>query len=78
MSPPLTPSEWTSLVAVILVLVVMLWMVPSCGDPECRQAHQKHGVAQRAAEIEKEHQTFHSPDRPQSLCSLCQGRRRDD
>lgn len=72
----MTSAEWTTLVAVILVLVVMLWMIPSCGDPECRNAHTRHSVAQRSAEIERQHATFHSPSQPDPMCALCSARKR--
>ena len=78
MHPPLTPQEWTTLVAVMLVLVTLLWMTPACGDQECRTAHTRHSVAQRAEEIERRHNTFHGPTAPDPLCSLCAARKRDD
>jgi hypothetical protein len=74
----LTPQEWTTLTALLVILAVLLWMIPSCGDPECAKAHARHSVAQRAADIERTHATYHDPSRPQPLCSLCQARKRDD
>lgn len=76
--PPLTPSEWTAVVAMLLIFTTLLWMLPSCGDPECRSSHERHSVARRAAEIERKHNTFHGPTAPDPLCPLCQARKRDD
>ena len=78
MNPPLTATEWTTIVALLVVLAVMIWLIPSCGDPECTSAHSRHSVAQRAAEIERRHNTFHGPTQPDPLCALCASRKRDD
>ncbi|MGA0069452.1 MAG: hypothetical protein ACO3PB_08365 [Miltoncostaeaceae bacterium] len=75
---PISASEWSLLLALLLLFVTLLWMLPACGDEECARAHTRHTVAQRAASIERTHATYHSPDRPQPLCSLCQSRKRDE
>lgn len=78
MPPPITPQEWTTLVAVILLMVTLLWALPSCGDPRCVASHTAHLVGTRAEAIAKEHNTFHGTDRPRPECSLCQARKRDE
>ena len=71
---PLTASEWTTIVALLVVFAVMIWMLPSCGDPECRTAHTKHSVERRVADIERNHATWHGTNRPDPLCALCRSR----
>lgn len=75
-------SETSAFLTAVLLTIMgcawILWLMPSCNEPECAKAHQKHRVAERSKAIAKTHETFHSPDRPQPLCSLCQGRKRDE
>lgn len=75
--PPITAQEWTTLVAVILLMVTLLWMLPSCGDPRCVASHTAHMVGTRAAAIEKRHNAFHGPSNPDPVCVLCQARKRE-
>lgn len=62
----------------LMALAWFIWLLPSCGDPECLKAHERHAIAGRAQEIERTHGTYHDPLRPQPTCSLCQTRKRDD
>jgi len=72
------PDDIIFLVSLFMVAAVLQWLIPSCGHPRCVEAHNAHRVTDRAADIERTHAIYHSPDRPQPLCVLCQGRRRDD
>jgi hypothetical protein len=74
---PMTSNDWMTVVALLVLLAVLLWMVPSCGDETCRAAHTRHNVAQRVAEIERRHAAFHGPTSPDPLCDLCSARKRD-
>jgi len=74
----MAPEDIAGLVLMLMGATILLWALPSCGDPRCVEAHRNHMVMQRAANIEKTHAIYHSPDRPQPLCSLCQARKRDD
>lgn len=76
--PPMLPHEVLLCIAGMILGAVGLYLLPSCGEPSCTESHRKHVLATRAVEIEKTHKTYHSPDRPQPTCALCQGRKRDD
>ena len=76
--PPITPQEWTELVALILFMATLLWLLPSCGDPRCVAAHTAHMVGARAIAIEKRHAAFHGESNPDPTCSLCAARKRDE
>jgi len=47
--------EITFLVAVLMLLATMLYLTPSCGDPECVRAHRHHAVMARVSNIERRH-----------------------
>lgn len=71
------PTDFAALVVLMAAASVILWLLPSCGDPECRAAHTKHSVEQRAARIERDHAVFHGETQPDPMCALCQARKRD-
>lgn len=55
----------------ILPMVALLWMLPSCGDPRCVASHTAHMVGTRAEAIEKRHNAFHQASNPDPVCVLC-------
>lgn len=63
---------------VILTMIFGAWLlslVPSCGHEDCKKAHQRHSIAERAEAIKVETErlhAFHDRFRPQASCYLCQ------
>lgn len=76
--PALTPAEWTALVGALMLLAVLLWLLPSCGDATCVASHARHVGAERAANAQRTHDAYHDPEWPNPLCALCAAKKRDE
>lgn len=77
----LTPDQ-SAMFTIVLISIIgaawLLWLMPSCNEPGCAQAHAKHRVDARSREIEANHAAFHDPrTRPVLTCALCAAARRD-
>lgn len=74
------PYEVLFCIAALMLGAVGLYLLPrgcELRNCDCQKTHQASRIRGLAANIEKQHMTFHSKDRPQPTCSLCQSEKRD-
>lgn len=59
----MNPDDLTGLIVCLMALAFLLWLLPSCGNPRCTEAHSIHTAhereLQKRADAESTHRTWH-------------------